>query len=219
LVISNLTKDEYLKRSRFRCKCGHNGLEHPNCYLRANLKDVERVGFFDIEASSLTEFGIVLSYCIKEEGGRIYKRVLTPREIREGIYDKELLTQFCKDCRSFTRLIGYYSTKYDTCYLRMRCEYYKLPFPVFKEILHTDAYQVVKHKFGTFHSRRLGVACDFFGIKAKQHPLSPTIWVKCLSGDKRALDYVLSHNIEDVVSLEKLWHRIAKYTKLTKTSI
>ena len=217
--ISNLTKDEIVKRYHFKCNCGHNGLEHPNCFKRANSQDTERIGFFDIEASSLTEFGIVLSYCIKEDGGKIYKYVLSPDEIRRGIYDKNLLTQFCKDSRRFTRLIGFYSTKYDTCYLRMRCEYYKLPFPTFKEILHTDAYQVIKHKFGTFHSRRLGVVCQFYGIEAKQNPLNPTIWIRCLSGDKKALAYTLKHNEQDVVSLEKLWHRIAKYTKLTKTSI
>lgn len=209
-----------VKAYTFRCKHGHRGTEHWDCFKRANSKDIERVGFFDIEASSLnSNFGIVLSWCIKSDDGKLYKRIITPQEIRNGVYDKNLLIEFCDVARKFTRLIGYYSTKFDTCYLRSRCEYFNIEFPLFKELLHTDAYFVVKHKFGTLHSRRLGVACQFFGIEAKTHPLDGSIWIKCLSGDKKALNFVLTHNIEDVVSLEKLWNKISKYTRLTKTSI
>jgi hypothetical protein len=96
---------------------------------------------------------------------------------------------------------------------------YNLPFPLYNEVRHTDAYLVIKHKFGTLHSRRLGVVAPFYGISAKGHPLNPTIWLKCLSGNKKALDFVWTHNKEDVVSLKKLWKKVSKYVKLNKTSL
>ena len=74
-----LSQVEYKKRFNFRCIHGHNGLpvitEHPQCYNRThNL--IEKIGFFDIEIygnNFNAPFGIVLTYCIKELNGKIYK--------------------------------------------------------------------------------------------------------------------------------------------------
>ena len=216
--MKDLTKDEILKRYNFICVHHHRGTEHPKCYEQAKgLED--NIGFLDIETSNLSsDFGVVLSYCIGSEG-KYKKRVLSQKEIRKGIYDRRLLEECCRDIKDFSRVVTYYGSKFDIPFLRSRCLYWSLDFPVFKEVLHTDAYLVVKYKFGTLHSRRLGVVAPFFGIEAKTHPLSPQIWFKCMSGDEKALQFVLTHNIEDVISLEKLWKKISKYTKLNKTSI
>ena len=214
-----LTPAEKNKRLKFRCVHRHNGLTgHPNCYDQFHGL-VERVGFYDIESSQLNaSFGIILSYCILGEDGVLYKRLLTPDEIRSGVFDYNLCEQFCKDVRNFDRIIGYYSEKFDGPMLRTRCIRHKLDFPVFKEIKHTDAWRVVRAKM-RMHSNRMGTVCDFLGIPSKTHPLLPDVWIRCLSGDQDSLDFVMKHNVEDVESLKALWHRIVDYTQLTKTSI
>jgi len=93
-----------------------------------------------------------------------------------------------------------------------------LDFPIIKEIFHTDVYDIIKHKFN-MSRRSLGKCCAFFNIPAKQHPLEPDVWQDALIGEKKALNYVYEHNIEDVVCLETLYNKISKYATINNTSI
>lgn len=194
-------------------------MHHPACYDKANGL-YEKVGYLDIETSNLSsDFGCILSYCIKEDNGEIIGRCLTPQEIKEGIYDKNLLGELCEDLRKFTRVITYYGGKFDIPFIRSRALLHHKKFPEFGQLLHTDAYMTMKFKFRTLHSKRLGVVAPFYGIASKGHPLNPTVWLKCLSGNQNALNFVFTHNKEDVVSLEKLWHKVSVFTKMNRSSV
>jgi len=213
-----LSQAEKNKRVKFRCVHRHNGISHPNCFDQANGL-IERVGFFDLETSNLNaNWGIIISYCILGDDGQLYKRLITPQEIFSGEFDKAICEQFCKDARQFDRLIGWYSERFDAPYSRARCMYHKIDYPTYREIKHTDAWRVARSKL-KLHSNRLGAVSAFLGIEAKQHPLNPDVWLKCLSGNEEALDFVMTHNIEDVESLRKVWHRMEDYIKLTRTSL
>lgn len=215
--LTNLKKSEIVTRAHFRCKHGHNGLAHPSCYVEST--GGPKIGFLDIEASNLkANFGIILSYCIKEENGGIIKNVITPEELANGTFDKRLVKELCRDLREFDRVVTYYGSGFDLPFIRTRAIFHKEDFPVYGEIKHTDLYMIVKKKLN-LHSKRLGVACDFFGIAAKEHPLKPDVWLSCLSGNKKALAFVLKHNEEDVISTEDLYHRIKDYGRITDTSI
>jgi len=218
--LANWRKDELVKAYNYRCKHKHNGLAHLKCYMRDKRVE-ERVGFLDIEASNLkANFGIVLSWCIKEEGGAISEAVIAPKEIKNEVYDKRILTELCDEMRKFDRLVTYYGgdRRFDLPFLRTRCVHFKLDFPMYKEVAHSDAYTIVRNKL-KLHRNSLQAACDFFGIKSKEHRLNSYIWLKCLSGNQEALDYVLKHNREDVISTEKLWEKINRYIRIAKTSI
>lgn len=217
-LLSGLPKQQILRLSRQTCSHGHSFLVHPAC-LRKELGHEERVGFLDIESSSLVAtFGYIISYCIKEANGKILERVLTPEEINNHTFDKELIRQFITDARQFDRLLGYYSTKFDIPFLRTRAVYWEFLFPLYAEIKHTDVYYIVRNKF-RLHRNRLETACEFFGIPCKKHRLNPTVWQRAMSGDKKALNYILQHNREDVTSLEQLYNKVNLYVRMNKTSI
>jgi uncharacterized protein YprB with RNaseH-like and TPR domain len=222
--LSSLTKDEIIRRSKWHCKCGHTALEHPSCYTQQNGKDI-KIGFADIEASNLTAtFGIIYTYCIKELDGPIIKRSISLDDLYKAEYDKNLISQFIEDSKQFTHLIWHYGTdrRFDVPFLRTRAVKWGLPFPEYKCIYVGDTYPILKNKF-KLHSNRLEVACDFFGIPSKQHKLNPDVWLSMITGNKKlmkeALAYILLHNEEDVASLEMLYKKIHKYTRLGKTSI
>lgn len=218
LNLKAISKTELNDRLDFRCVHRHNGISHSCCYDQARGL-VENIGYFDIESSNLSsDFGTVLCYAIKHKEGLITNS-LTPQEIKEGIYDKRLLTDLCKDLRKFHRIITWYGYKFDIPFVRSRAILHKLDFPLYKEVSHTDAYQKAKILIRTLHSKRLGVVAQFYGIKAKEHPLNPTVWLRCLSGDQEALDFVQTHCNEDVNSLEAVWKRLAPYQKLTRSSL
>ena len=217
-----MSKVERDKRKRWKCPIpshkGSNGLSHHACFNKLN-GITERIGFYDIECSNLSaDFGIILSYCILSEDKKLYKRVLTPAEIKSGVFDKNLLNQFCQDIRNFDRVMGWYSSRFDMPFLRTRCIYHKIDFPMYGEIRHTDLWKFARNNL-KLHSNRLGTVAPFFGIKAKEHPLDGEVWLKCLSGNQEALNFVLTHNIEDVHSTRGVYCKIQNYLKLARTSI
>lgn len=212
------TQAEFRKRREFRCIHRHNGISHSKCYESGN-KLKERVGYLDIESSNLNaSFGVILSYCIGTDDGKVYKRVVTPDEIKKGTFDKDLLRDLVRDILRFDRVVTWYGSKFDIPYIRTRCLYHNVPFPVFRECMHTDAYMIAKYKL-KMHSNRLGAVAPFLGIPAKGHPLNPEVWLKALSGNVKALKFILTHNIEDIVSLREVWKKINKYANLQTTSI
>ena len=213
--LANLTKKEIVKRSNFKCKHFHDGLTHPNCYVDKE----EKIGFLDIEASNLkANFGIVLSYCIKELDGDVIKNVITTDEIRNFHFDKRLMKEFKDDCSKFTRLVTYYGSRFDIPFLRTRCLHYNLPFPVYSEIAHSDIYMMARGKL-CLHSKKLGIVSKWLGIPAKEHPIVEDVWLKAMTGDQKSLDYILVHNVEDVISTEGVWKAMEPYIRITETSI
>lgn len=216
--LANMKKTEIVARSFFRCFHGHDGLSHPNCYSEEKgIK--EKLGFLDIEASNLNaDFGFVLSYCIKIEDGEVITNLIKPEEITNGTFDTRLMKELCDHIRGFDRILTYYGARFDIPFVRTRCIFHKIPFPVYQEVKHTDVYDIAKRKLN-LHSKRLGVICDFFDIPAKGHSMKPAIWNRCCAGHMPSLNYVLTHNIEDVECLETLYHRIRDYARLTDTSI
>ena len=227
-IIKNLKKADIIKLSRLKCKHGHSYLVHPNCALKEEvliddgkkLYIKEKIGFFDIECMTFqfkADMGIMLSYCLKELDGNIISNSITPSEVRQ-LNDKRLLVDMCKDLRTFTRVIGYYSSRFDLPFVRTRALKHGLDFPIYQEIYHTDLYFVMRNKF-KLKSNRLKNCCDFFDISSKDTPFHYQVWLKAMNGDKKALKDILMHNKEDVVSTELLWKKVNNFAMLTKTSI
>ena len=175
-------------------------------------------GIISHNSNLRADFGVVFSYCIKELDGELITNVVAPQEIRKGMYDKRIMKDLCSDLRKFDKVITFYGSRFDLPFLRTRAVYYGLDFPIYKEVLHQDAYYIVKNRF-LLHRNRLETACRFFNIPCKEHPLKPDIWFEAMGGKKKALDYILEHNKEDVISLELLWKKINFYSQCSKRSI
>jgi len=214
----NLKKDELLIFLTGRCKHHHFYYEHPACFLKELGKEPKR-GFLDIEVSNLhADFGIVLSYAIKVENKRkIYAGVITKEELTNGTLDKRVVQECIRDMMKFDEIITYNGTRFDLPYLRSRALHWGLEFPKYGYIKHKDAYYMVRNRL-RLHRNKLEDACRLLGIKGKTH-LDGTQWVKALTGDKKALKYVLDHNKKDVIILEELYHRLRDYVKEVRRSI
>jgi uncharacterized protein YprB with RNaseH-like and TPR domain len=216
----DFTKAEVEKRLKFRCVHKHNGIRHPQCY-RDKLGGAERVGFFDIEATNLhANFGYMLSYCILGDDSKLIKNRVTEREIKDYQFDKRLIKDLISDLKKFDRLVVYYGKdwRYDIPFVRTRAERYGLDFPGWKELYVTDVYDLAKSKL-RLHRNRLQNVCELLGIESKTHPLKPEIWQKANAGERKSLEYILTHNVEDVYSLRGSFDRLKKYTQLSRSSI
>ena len=93
-----------------RCIHRHTISEHPNCFAKGlvnkNFKDARhferetgipwynmpgtKIGYFDIETTAdfNADWGTVLSWCIKDKGGKIFSSVINRDELLNKTYDK-----------------------------------------------------------------------------------------------------------------------------------
>lgn len=224
LNFNRLKKNDILWLFNNHCKAhGHRYTDHIQCYFKEKNDSPmnERVGILDIEASNLkATFGIVLTYCIKKLDGEILARTINPKDIKNETYDKNLMKQLIEDLRQFDRIVVYYGGdgRFDLPFLRSRCLFHGLNFPLYKEVKVLDLYPIVRYKF-CLHSNRLATVCDFLGIVSKEHPIKYNIWMGALSGNKKAIDYIKTHNIEDVESTEALYKRIVNFSAPANKSI
>lgn len=222
--IKRITKGEAEWLGTNYCKHGHTYLNHYDCFLKdkpATCPFTERVGYLDIEASNLNaNFGYMFSYCIVDNDGKEYGRVLTKDEIRKGKFDEALCKEFIRDLDGFHRVVVFYGGdhRFDLPFLRTRCLKYRLDFPLYKSLWCTDLWPVCRNKL-KLSSNRLETVCKFFGIKTKTHPMDFEIWCKALSGDEASLKYIWKHNVEDCVSLKEAYELIGPYSCVGKRSI
>lgn len=222
--VNNMLKAEMLDRHNFRCKHRHNGFDHPACYDYAR-KDGERIGFLDIESGGSldADWGFLLTYCIKQLDGPIIEGSITPAEVRKplmnnGTKDKRLLQKFCKDVWNFDTLVVYYGKdtggryqRHDIPFLRTRAAKWGVKgFPMWKQMKIIDLFDIVKAKF-KLSKRSMANACRLFGIKSKASPFNMEVWQDALAGHQAALDYIMKHNREDVISTEKLFKKLMSY--------
>jgi len=192
--VKQLRKGDIEWLASHRCKAHrHSYLTHYQCFLSEDPKDSpfrENVAIFDIETTGLKgDYHYVLSYALLTEKGQVRGRVLTRDEIRNGIFDRDLMKELNHDLRMFHRVVGHYMERFDLPFVRTRAVKYGYDFPLYKSIYVTDTWAILKYKF-SLASNRLGTACDFFGIKAKTHPLTPAIWHAAGIGDEKALAYI-----------------------------
>jgi uncharacterized protein YprB with RNaseH-like and TPR domain len=206
------------------CKHGHTYIEHYQCFLvdKPNTCPfVEKVGYFDIESTGFNaDFCYTTSYAILGDDTKIIGRVLTPYEIKHGIFDKKLVEEICKDLFKFNRIVVHYGSdrKFDIPFVRSRALKFGYEFPLYKDIWVTDTWNISFTKL-KLRNNRLKTICEFFGIEAKTHPLNPDIWLKSSIGDKEALQYIWEHNVEDVESLKAVYKLLEPYVLKGQRSI
>jgi len=217
--IAQMTKKEILKLFRGRCVHGHRYLNHYNCYLREKKKP-ERVGFLDIEASNLkANFGIMLSYCIKPAGSKkILCGVVSARDLKKGIEDRNLVRKCIADLQKFDRIITHYGTYYDIPFVRTRALMQKIPFPRYGEILHTDCWKMAR-KALCIHSNRQDTIAEALQGKTLKTRIKNKYWIHGLQGDTKSLQYILNHNKKDVVDLEKNYNSLLPFVRKYQSSI
>lgn len=217
-LIKRSSKDDLLRMSKKKCKHGHTVLAHPSCFIDQK-SEPDRIGFFDIETSDLNaEKGVLFSYAIKDLDGGVTANVIIKDELLSTDQDKRIVSDCIEDIKKFDRLVGYYSSCFDLPFVRTRALYHGLDFPKWKEIWHTDLWNIVRKKL-KLERNSMQRACDLLGIESKATRFEIKTWRRAIYGDRKALATVLQHNVEDVLSTEQLWNRIIEFANLTKSSI
>lgn len=180
-----------------------------------------RVCTWDIEATDLDgEFGRILTSAIKPYGGEpeciINKNVFNRRtEKSKRDNDHQFVLRIKEQLERYDMLITWYGggNHYDLPMLNTRLMFYgedRLA-PRF----HLDLWNYSKRTL-KLKSHRLDRVAGFFGVSSKTH-IDPQLWVgAAMDGDEKAKDYIVEHNIEDVITLEKVYTIFMDYDNIVK---
>lgn len=220
ISVDNLPARELRKLFKVKCKHHHNFAEHPNCFNE--LKE-ERVGFIDIECSNLkADWGILLTYCILGENGKLYKDIITKDDIKKwgktGKDDTRLLKNLIRDMGNFDRLIGHYSCRFDMPFIRTRAVICGVEFPPYGVYTQTDTWMILRNKFNLSRNSLENGSRTLTGKTNKTH-LTPVLMLNCLRGEQWALKEMLAHNKFDVEDTRNLFNTTKSFVKINNTSI
>lgn len=228
-----------------RCIHRHTFDEHPNCFYNGLVKTDKvwfielglKVAYFDIETSALeADFGFMLSWAIKERGGPTFFDCIDKDSIFSYEFDKEIVKTLLTKLKDYDIIVTYYGSGFDIPFVNTRALYYglepitnyytqvsyketknnelKIKEKVVPVFYHWDLYYTVRNKLALSRNSLENVT-QFFGIEGKTK-LDRTILMKARYGDEKSLKYILDHNKQDVIILERLHNRLLKLQKWTK---
>ncbi len=222
IPVRKLLKSDLVWLGEHYCRHNHLYIEHYSCYLSEKPDTSpfdENIGIFDIETTGLkSNWSHMLSWCMKEHGKDvIHHDLVTTREARDK-NDERVVKSAVEEIKKYDRVCGYYSSRFDIPYVRSRALYHGIEFPAYRDLYHTDLYYIARSKFA-LHSNRLGAICEFFGIEAKNHPMTPELWQRAGAGQQEALEEILTHNREDVESTDAVFELLLPHCMVTKRSI
>ncbi len=208
-----MKKKDIIELFKYKCRHGHNGFAHYNCYCTEERR-VERIGFLDIEASNLkANFGIMLSWAIKPgDSDEVLYDVVEKADMEGTTLDSRIVASCIETMQQFDKVVGHYSTKYDIPFIRTRALALDLGhlFPKQGEMLHEDTYYMAKSKLCLHSNRQDCVAETIQHINIKTR-IDPDHWIRALQGKKEALDYIVEHNIMDVLQLEQNYLKLKPF--------
>lgn len=183
----------------------------------------ERIGFLDIETTNLVaDFGIMLTWCIKDQRGGVAYDMLTLKDLRKakaGDEDKRIVRSLIKEMLKYDRIVTYYGKRFDVPFIRTRAVAMGVAFPDAEfDILHTDCYDLVRRRFRLSSNRLENANRTLIGRTDKTR-IDAKFWRGASRGDKRSLREVLKHNKFDVLDLQKLYERVQPYSKRIKSRL
>ena len=122
--------------------------------------------------------------------------------------DKKLLKDFLKIANQADEMIAHNGDRFDIKKIRTRCIYHRIPmFPKYRTL---DTLKKAKSGFN-FNSNRLDYIAKFLGVGAKLEHEGFNMWVKCMQGDKQALDNMVEYCEMDIIVLEDVFNELQNY--------
>lgn len=128
---------------------------------------------------------------------------LTPKEIKRE-NDRRIVRKLWELFDEADIVIAHNAIKFDVPKMNTRFVKYGLNPPSCYQII--DTLQVAKREF-KFTSNKLDALAMHFGFDKKLET-DFSLWVKCLEGDQKALDYMFKYNKYDVELLEAVYLKL-----------
>ena len=193
------------------------------------LYGIKKIGYLDIEATDLDgKFGFMLSWVLEKrdlntgKSTTVYDIIDKPtidKELKNRSinFDKDILESLFAEMQDIDLIIGHYFVgkfRFDIPFLRARAIITGAKgFPEHRVIKYADTHKMAKqlYKMRTYGLASVG---DLFDVHDKKTPITRHDWVLAKFGDKKALKYILDHNIQDVKITSKVHREMEQYINI-----
>lgn len=187
---------------------------------KTSFENVAKVLFLDIETSLMIFSGFktgkqylsdtnilndfyMVSWSAKWLGStEILSDVLTPREVKRRD-DKRICKSIWKLIDDADIIITHNGISFDMKKLNTRFVANKLGLP--REYKNIDTLRLARRVF-SFSSNRLDYLAKFLGVGEKREGSDYALWLRCLTGEEKALTEMQEYNKNDVVILEEVYN-------------
>jgi hypothetical protein len=198
------------------------------------LYGIRKIGYLDIETSGLTaDFDIMLTWAnlirdVKTEKTELeydyveYKKdfVLAHKKRNADLIDKRITESVIESINQCDLLVGHWfigKHRHDIPFIRTRVALNNVEgFPQHRAIRYGDT-----QKWGStlyrLHSNGLDSIGDMFNVSTKKTRLEPKVWKNACIGIKEDVQYVLDHNIKDVVLTCKIHKGMENFVPIPAT--
>jgi len=178
--------------------------------MRKGKNEKAKILFFDIETSNLAaSMGFILSIGYKwahENKVHLLRIDETKEYQKRKTDDAGLLKQFEDVYNEADVVVAHFGKYFDIPYLQTRrIIKNKIKMADVKLI---DTWAICR-KHMKFHSNRLDAVARALKCPYVKTTVDGEKWIDAMSGDKRALDYVVTHNKIDVLVLEWVFNKIS----------
>lgn len=186
-------------------------LELPEFY--PDLPDIRQytVAGFDLETTDLSaDFGMILACVIKplECKDPIVLRLDNYKD-RDPWDDAPLVREICDVLADCSKVYGWNSQLFDVKMLRSRKVLDNIQETI--TFSHADLLHAAKRVF-RFHNSRLDTLMQRFS-KYQKTPINSEAWRRAAFGDKRAMDVVVHHCINDVLGMEDVFRYLDPHVR------
>lgn len=179
-----------------------------------------KIATFDIETTHLAaDFGIILCAVIKahEKGAKpivLRGDQLNPQWSTRRSCDKAIAKRLAEELSAFDVLVAHNGTRFDIPFIRTRLARWSLrPLPEIKLI---DPCKISRAKLRMSYNS-LDKIAGFLGCNSKTD-VTGEMWVRAaLDGDRKAMDYIVDHCVEDVETLTGIVDAVKPYTTVFNT--
>lgn len=186
-----------------------------------------RILFFDLEStpsivatfgrwkqnigteSVLREGGYLLSACWKFYGDEnVTRMVLTPEEAKAGD-DVRIVCGLFEAFEQADIVVAHNAVKFDVPLFKTRLISNNMPPP--KAVKVVDTLQIAKTL--RFNSNKLDSLGNYLNVGRKIETTGISLWIRCMNGDKEALESMVTYNEQDVVLLENVYKKLRAFDK------
>lgn len=172
-----------------------------------------RAAAFDIESTALEAGnGYMLCACIKEirpdnlNGKTHTFRIDDYAGGRAKFSDKDLVADVNKCLDSFDLIVGWYSSRFDFPFVNTRSLKHRIMPP--RKNYRRDLCLCAR-SFGKLRNNRLATWDKYLHDgKTEKTFLDFDVWIQAMRGDKKSLNYIVTHCEADVLVTEKVYKRV-----------
>lgn len=126
--------------------------------------------------------------------------------------DKKLVEQFTAKAREFEYLVHFNGLRFDVPFSHSRAMFHRIAW-LNSDAKHVDLFHFVKHRMRN-SSWALASLLAQLQTAEKKTPLDAPTWAKAAVGHKWALDLIVEHNVQDVLSLAEATRELLRFTEL-----